>query len=142
MKYLLDTCILSELLKPQPQETVIEWFQTVPETQLYLSVLTLGELHKGIAKLPGSKRKQKLELWLETDLKQRFKSRLLNIDLQTALVWGTILAQTEQSGKSMSAIDSLLSATALAYNMILVTRNTRDMEASGVPLLNPWECSE
>jgi len=142
MKYLLDTCLLSELLKPQPRQTVIEWFQTVPETQLYLSVLTLGELHKGIAKLPGSKRKQKLELWLESDLKQRFKTRLLNIDLQTALVWGTVLAQAEQRGQSMSAIDSLLSATALAHNLVLVTRNTRDMEASGVPLLNPWEPAE
>lgn len=101
-----------------------------------------GRTAQGYGQNSDSKRKQKLELWLETDLKQQFKTRLLNIDLQTALVWGTVLAQAEQRGQSMSAIDSLLSATALAHNLVLVTRNTRDMQASGVPLLNPWERAE
>lgn len=138
MKYLLDTCVISEALRPNPSGKVVQWIEQEEESNFYISVLTIGELHKGIEKMADSRRKKALHNWVENDLKERFRNRIINIDMHVAMQWGKIQGTAERSGKTMPAIDSLIAATALTHHLTVVTRNTVDMEASGVALLNPW----
>jgi len=138
MKYLLDTCVISELIRPQPNENVVSWVQNQDESNLYLSVLTFGEIEKGIEKAANITRKKRLRLWVEEDLKKRFKGRILPIDLKTSIKWGEQLALSEQLGKPMPAIDGLIAVSGAVNNCIVVTRNISDMEQSSAELLNPW----
>ena len=138
MKYLLDTCIISELIKKSPSSKLIKWFSTKDENQLFISVFTIGEIHKGIEKLPRSKKKNKLHHWVNHDLKERFNNRILDFDLKSATIWGKIQADSEMQGKSMPAIDGQIAAIGIRYDLTVVTRNIKDMESSGVILLNPW----
>ncbi|QTA86169.1 type II toxin-antitoxin system VapC family toxin [Desulfonema magnum] len=139
MKYLLDTCVISEMIRPFPKQQVTDWVEGRDERTLYLSVLTIGEIYKGISKLPESKKKNDIRLWMENDLRRRFEKRILNITEEIAGIWGEIQGKTEKEGRKMPAIDSLIAATAIFHGMTLVTRNTSDIENSGVPVLNPWE---
>ena len=139
MKYLLDTCVISELTKKKPEKNIITWIKTKDETDFYLSVLTLGELQKGIIKLNDSKKKQSLIDWLESDLSKRFEKRILFITDSVARKWGEIQGIAERQGNKMPVVDSLIAATGITYNLQVVTRNTDDMEASGVKLFNPWK---
>lgn len=139
MSYIIDTCCISELAKPEPDKNVLNWFTDHDELDLYLSVITFGELGKGIERLPFSKRKQNLSHWVNKDLLSRFKNRVLNITQTEAKEWGKILAKAEKAGTPLPAIDALIAATALAHGFSVVTRNTKDMQASGVVLINPWE---
>ncbi len=139
MKYLIDTCAISELVKKNPHENVLQWFTNQNEANLFLSVLTIGEIHKGIEKLPQSSKKEILHNWIETDLKERFHERILPIDTRIAEEWGRIQFTAEKAGTPMPAVDSLIAATAKVHHLTLVTRNTGDMEASGAALVNPWE---
>ena len=139
MKYLLDTCVISELIIKNPSHKVITWISKTEENKLFISVLTIGEIHKGIEKLPQSKKKDFLHHWVTFDLKERFKNRIINFDLQAAAVWGKIQAQAERAGKVMPTIDAQIAATGICNDLIVVTRNTSDMENSGVSLYNPWE---
>jgi toxin FitB len=139
MNYLLDTCVVSELWKPQPNSHVLAWLATCAEESLYLSALTIGEIRKGITKLPESPKKIELQYWLNQDLRQRFTGRILGITEHVAETWGDIQGNAEQHGCKMPVIDSLLAATGLTHTLTVVTRNTADIAASGVLLLNPWE---
>ncbi|MBN4054333.1 type II toxin-antitoxin system VapC family toxin [Nitrospira defluvii] len=139
MKYILDTCVISELAKLAPNKKVISWVTQNDEEDFYLSALTFGELHKGISKLSSSKRKENLHRWVEYELKERFENRIIDIDLKVAKVWGEIQGKAELKGRPMPAIDSLIAATGAAHDLIVVTRNTSDMKQSGISLLNPWE---
>jgi toxin FitB len=138
MNYLLDTCLISELAKSKPDENVVNWVLSENETGFYVSVLTFGELHKGIEKLPESKKKEELRNWVNDELKNRFQSRIIGIDMRVSILWGKIQCIAEKKGKPMPAIDSLIAATALSHDLTVVTRNVSDMEQSGVRLLNPW----
>jgi toxin FitB len=139
MKYLIDTCIISELIKNKPNESVVNWITGQDEQDLFLSILTFGEIYKGIKKISTKSKKARLSQWIEHDLKERFKNRILPIDINVALMWGKIQGGAELEGKPMPAIDSLIAATGLAYNLTVVTRNISDMEQSKVALLNPWK---
>lgn len=139
MNYLLDTCVISELVKIQGDENVLDWIKNTGESGLFLSVLTIGEIHKGIAKLPDSKRKLELRIWVDNDLKKRFKGRIIDITQEIAIKWGDIQGEAEKIGKKMPVLDSLLAATALVNNFTLVTRNVRNVETSGCDVLNLWE---
>jgi len=139
MKYLLDTCVISELAKLNPNNKVADWVLKENEGDLYISTLTFGELHKGIERLPTSRKKDKLHDWVINDLKDRFWNRIVDINLDIATIWGKIQGVAEQKGKTMPVIDSLIAATGIAFNLIVVTRNVSDMEQSGVGLLNLWE---
>jgi len=141
MKYLLDTCVISELIKPRPNENVINWIAKQKEQNLYISVLSFGEIQKGIEKCVDSKRKQHLQLWVKNDLYNRFKNRVLAIDITVANKWGEVQAHTEKRGQPMPSIDGLIAMTGLVNDCIVVTRNTSDMENSTAELLNPWESS-
>ena len=138
MSYLIDTCCISELVKKKPNPNVVRWFADREEFSMYLSVITFGELRKGIEKLPDSKKKKELSRWVKEDLSQRFKNRVLSIHMNEVNRWGEILAAAEQKGKPLPAIDSLIAATAQVHDLSVVTRNTQDMEGSGVEVINPW----
>ncbi len=138
MSYLIDTCCISELVRKKPDPNVVKWFADQDELSIFISVLTFGELRKGIEKLPDSKKKDKLNLWVSTDLKQRFKNRILNIHMKEVDRWGRVLAMAEKRGRPLSSVDSLIAATALEHNLFVVTRNTQDMEGYGADVINPW----
>jgi toxin FitB len=139
VNYILDTNVISELVAAHPDPKVINWIQAVDSNQVFLSVITIGELKKGIEKLPDSDRKVKLERWLREDLLVRFENQILVIDQETMLVWGKLVAELEIKGRPISAIDALLAATALQWQYTLVTRNTTHFALTGAALLNPWD---
>ena len=138
MKYLLDTCLISELVKKEPNPAVINWLDAQDEQNLFLSVLTLGELAKGIQKLPSGTRRDELRAWAEQDLVERFKGRIIAIDLEAALYWGILQGESEAKGETLPVMDSLIAATASAHGLIVVTRNIKDMERCRVRVCNPW----
>jgi tRNA(fMet)-specific endonuclease VapC len=131
--------VISELIAKQPAPAVIQWVDSMDEERLYLSVITIGEIKKGIDKLAASRRKSALAEWLAGDLLIRFEDRILSIDTRVMLVWGELTAYLEKQGKTMPAIDSLIAATALQGKLDLVTRNEDDFANSGVGIVNPWE---
>jgi len=135
---LLDTCVLSELARPGPDAHVLAWFDAVDASGLYLSVLTLGEIRRGAALLPRSKRRTRLEEWIE-GLQHAFAERILPVDAGTALVWGDISAAAERRGRKPPAVDALIAAVALQHDATLATRNHRDFRALGVRLMDPWQ---
>jgi len=137
--YLLDTNCISELVRIQPEPSVVAWMEAADETLLYLSVLTLGEIRRGLAGLPQSKRRTHLEVWLETALRVRFAGRILPIDEAIADRWGVLAARAKGKGRSLATIDGLLAATALQHNVTVVSRNVNDFKNTPVPVLNPWE---
>jgi predicted nucleic acid-binding protein len=139
MNYLLDTCILSEFTKRKPEEKVIQWIDDVEEEHLYISVITVGEIQRGVERLPESHRKTQLQVWMNNGLVERFTGRMLPIDTETMLLWGSLMARSEQAGQPMGVMDSLITATALQHNLALVTRNVSDFQSCGVSLINPWE---
>jgi len=139
VKFLLDTCLLSELVREKPNAGVLKWVEQQDEQKLFLSVLTLGELQKGITKLPDGRKKNQLRNWLDDDLQSRFTGRILDIDAAVATLWGRIQGEAEQHGRRMPVIDSLLAATARAHKLAVVTRNGTDIAASGVEIVNPWK---
>jgi toxin FitB len=139
MNYLLDTCLISELIKPKPKKSVVNWIKQIDDDSLFISVLTLGELQKGVSKLPDSKKKNSLQNWLNTELTQRFENRIISINQQIATTWGHIQGTAEQQGKKIPAIDSLLAATAITYDLTVVTRNHSDMVRTGAKIFNPWD---
>jgi toxin FitB len=138
MKNLLDTCVIAEYQKPVPEVKVITWLSSQIEESLFLSVLTVGEIEKGIARLPASKRKNNLKVFLE-NLVARFDRRIINLDTAILRRWGQLTGSLEKKGRILPVIDSLLAATALEYDLTIVTRNAADFTATGAPLLNAWD---
>jgi predicted nucleic acid-binding protein len=137
--FLLDTNIISELVKPKPEANVTEWIENTDESLLYLSVLTLGEIRRGIASLPQSRRRATLEAWLDRDLRARFEDRILTIDEEVADRWGVLTSTARNKGIVLPVMNGLLAATALEHNLTLVTRDTGQIPALGVSVFNPWQ---
>ena len=137
--FLLDTNCISELVRSQPEARVLSWMEAADESLLYLSVLTLGEIRKGVAGLPQGKRRTRLESWLESELQVRFSGRVLSIDKAVADRWGLLAAAARRAGRPLSAIDGLLAATALHHGLTIVSRNISDFANTQVPVLNPWK---
>ena len=135
MSYLIDTNVLSELRKRKPDANVVAWVQERPRQSLHLSVLSLGEIRKGIESVSDAAFRQTLTDWLETDLPTYFVGRLLGIDAPVADRWGRVQAS---AGRDLPVIDGLLAATALQHDLTLVTRNVKDFAGLGVPLIDPW----
>lgn len=135
MTYLIDTNVLSELRRKTPAPEVMRWFAQRPAASLYLSVLTLGEIRKGVESLTDATRKAALHQWLSADLPSYFAERILPIDARVCDRWGRILAA---AGRPVPAIDSLLAATAIEHNLILITRNVKDFISLPVATIDPW----
>jgi toxin FitB len=137
--FLLDTNIVSELVKTKPEPKVVEWIEATDEELLFLSVLTLGEIRKGIALVKDPARQVKLEAWLVRALPVRFANRILAIDESIAERWGVLSAQAKATmNHNLPVIDGLLAATAQHHNLKLVTRNIDDVMGTGVPVFSPW----
>ncbi len=138
-RYLVDTNIPSELTRLRPDEHVTAFLDEAGKENLYLSILTLGEICKGIAQLPASKRRNELQEWLDSILRPWFEGRILPVTATIAERWGQLAAQAKHHGFPLSVIDGLLAATALKQELTLVTRNVKDFAGLGLHILNPWE---
>jgi len=136
--FLLDTNIVSELVKARPEAKVTAWIDSTDENLLYLSVLTLGEIRKAITSLPDVARRKAIERWLENDLVVRFSGRILPVDLAVADLWGRLSGSAAARKAPLPVIDGLLAATALQQGLTLVSRNTRHLVHTGVSVFNPW----
>ena len=139
MSYLIDTCCISEVTRPNPDPNVLSWFSGHDESEMYLSVITIGEITKGTEKLPDSGKKSQLHHWVNHDLKERFNYRIIDLTMPEIVKWGRVLANCEKAGTPMPAVDALIVATALVHDLIVVTRNVDDMRPAGVRVKNPWE---
>lgn len=133
--YLLDTNVISEIIKKEPDQKVIAWFESINIQNVFLSVITLGEIRRGAEKLQDNFRKHKIQNWLEQDLLNKFYGRIIEVDASVADKWGYITAM-----RNIPAIDALIAASALVHNCKLVTRNVKDFEAIiGLEIINPWQ---
>jgi hypothetical protein len=137
--FLLDTNVVWELVKPIQDSVVIRWLGEQDERSLFLSVLTIGEIRKGIMRLPDGLHKSALENWLTSHLRLRFQGRILEVSEEIADRWGRLQAKGRELGRPLPVIDSLLMATALQHELVLVTRNTKDVSFLQIPCINPWE---
>jgi predicted nucleic acid-binding protein len=137
MRALLDTCVLSELRGARPNSGVLQAIDEFASDDLYVSVVSAGEIAKGIALLHDSRNKRGLESWLRA-LEPGYADRLLPVDLETAHIWGELTAAAQKRGRAIPAADGLIAATAMRHGLHVMTRNTGDFEATGVLLLNPW----
>jgi len=137
--FLLDRNCISEVVRLKPDPQVMSWIEAAREGLLYLSVLTLGEIRKGLAALPQGKRRSRLEAWLEVELQARFSGRILSIDAAVTIAGGLLAAAATIKRKSLSAIDGLLAATAIHHNLTIVSRNVGDFTNTQAPVVNPWE---
>jgi predicted nucleic acid-binding protein len=138
MKVLLDTCTLAELRSPEGNPLVKAAVAEIPDEALFLSVLCVGEIAKGIALLAAGKRKKALASWLVA-LEAQFEERILGLDAETARIWGELTARAQKKGTIIPAADGLLAATALRHGLHIMTRNTKHFEASGALMLDPWQ---
>ena len=138
MRYLLDTNVLSEAARPAPDASVLDWLEKRPALELAISVLTLGEIAKGVHLLSEGAKRERLAAWLSTELSAQFTGRLLPVDERVALAWGHLVADGRRTGRELPVIDGLLLATAMVHQLVFVTRNERDCAGRGVSILNPW----
>lgn len=142
MTFLLDTNVISEGFRRFPDHEVIDWLDEAPEDATFISTVTLGEVRKGIDKLPLGRRRSNLETWLSDGLVRRFEGRILAVDTDVADVWGRTLARCQANGRPVDPIDAQIGATALWYGLTLVTRNVADFAPMGVELFNPWRSED
>ena len=138
MSFLLDTNVVSEWVKPGPNPNVVAWLADVDEDRVFLSVVTFAEIRHGVELMPAGRRRERLAAWLADELPARFESRILGIDRRVAEAWGVAMARSQQHGVGLGSMDAFLAATAAVHRLTLVTRNVRDFEIAGIPLLDPW----
>jgi len=138
MSFLLDTNVLSEWVKPRPDAGVITWLDEADEDRLFLSVVTLAEIRRGIERLQPGRRRQRLDDWLQDELPERFEGRILPVDAAVADTWGRLVARSEAAGRAIGVMDAFIAATASAHDLTLVTRNVGDFKGSMRAILNPW----
>ncbi len=137
--YLLDTNVVSEAVKPRPDAKVLNWLETNRSSLTYISAMTIGELEQGIVRSPSPRRAKELRDWLESQLKPKFRNRILGLDEKVMTHWGQITGEALNKGRPANLFDSLLAATAIAHQLTLVTRNVRDVSMFAVTVFNPWE---
>ena len=138
MSFLLDTNVLSEWARPQPDPGVLAWFAEADEDRVFISVITLAELRRGVARLSPSRRRSRLNEWLRHEVPVRFAGRILRVDEEIAAAWGDVVAEREAGGRPISTMDAFIAATVRVHGMTLITRNTADFERSVPALVNPW----
>lgn len=139
MNYLIDTNVVSELIKTRPDPAVIEWLRVADPSSLFLGAMVVGEVRFGIERLPQGMRRQTLNGNFERWVVPYFLDRVLPIDQTIALRWAVLRADTMRAGRVLAVVDSLIAATAIVHEMSVVTRNVRDFRELGIELFNPWE---
>ena len=137
--YLLDTNVVSELVRANPNANVVAWIRSEDETRFHLSVLSFGEIRRGIEQLSQTPRRERLRLWLEVDLTDRFRGRILDIDRRVAEIWGMMTARGAAASVRLPTVDTLIAATAERYGMVVATRNLRDFAFAAAAAVSPWE---
>lgn len=138
MSYLADTNAVSEFSKKEPNQKVVDWFAAQAEESLFLSVITVGEIEKGIAKISDPVGKAKYEIYLEK-LVLRFDRRILPVSLKVGRRWGKLIGTLQKSGRVLPNWDSLIAATALEHDLTIITRNADDFADTGARVLNVWD---
>ena len=138
MKYILDTCFISEFQKPHPAAAVRDWLAKQHEGDLYLSVLTLGEIQKGVSQLSDGRKKTTLQSWLDRDLRERFEDRIVQISDDVAVTWGRIAGELQRRGTPIPVVDALIAATAMTIDATVVTRDDTNISRAGARTFNPW----
>jgi toxin FitB len=138
LNYLLDTNLISEWIKPEPNSGVVTWMSEVDEDRLFISVVTLAELRRGIDRLAAGRRRDRLDSWLQHDLPDRFGERVLPINIDVADKWGRIVTKCEELGRPIGVMDAFIAATASAHELAVVTRNESDFESAVASVVNPW----
>jgi toxin FitB len=138
VKYLIDTSVLSELVKPAPDEGVVSFLNRIIPRDAWLSVITIGEVVSGIESMPDGKRKRQYEVWLN-ETEQQYEGRILPIDIETSRTWGELHGRLRRRGVQLAPSDGLIAATAIQHGMHVVTRNVKDFDPTGVLIVNPWD---
>jgi toxin FitB len=139
VNFLLDTNVLSEVRRPQPSPAVMAWLDNADEDRTFISVISLAELRRGTSLMDDGRRHDALAEWLANDLPERFSGRILEVDRETAMRWGDLMAESRRRGVALATMDAFLAAGALANKLTLVTHNTKDFEPFGIALMNPWD---
>ncbi len=138
MRLLLDTNVLSEVTKPRPAEGVLNWLHGLDEDRTFISIISIAEIRRGVALMDGGRKRDALDEWLTHDLPQRFENRIVPVEASVALAWGDLMALAKRSGRGLASMDGLIAATAVAHQLTLATRNTRDFEGFGIDIIDPW----
>ena len=138
MSFLLDTNVVSEWVRPQPDRNVISWLAELDEDRVFISVISFAEIRRGIEMLVAGRRRERLGTWLAEELPVRFEKRILDIDQQVADTWGVITARGQKIGLTLGSMDAFVAATAEAHGLTLATRNVKDFELAGIQVLNPF----
>lgn len=139
MNLLLDTNVLSEVTRPRPDERVLRWLHALDEDRTFISVVSIAEIRRGIALMEMGRKRDLLAEWLEHDLPRRFDGRVIPVEASVARTWGDLMALAKRKGRGLASMDGLIAATAIAHDLILVTRNTKDFEGFGLDILDPWD---
>lgn len=138
MRLLLDTNVLSEVTRPAPDTRVLEWLNGLDEDRSFISVVSIAEIRRGVALMDEGRKREALAEWLARDLPQRFEQRVLPMDEAIALAWGDLMGLAKRRGRGLSSMDGIIAATAIAQQLTLATRNTKDFEGFGIELFDPW----
>jgi predicted nucleic acid-binding protein len=138
VRLLLDTNVLSEVTRPAPDARVLEWLDRLDEDRSFISVVSIAEIRRGVALMDEGRKREALAEWLARDLPQRFEQRVLPVDQPVALAWGDLMSLAKRRGRGLSSMDGLIAATAIARELTLATRNTKDFEGFGLELFDPW----
>ncbi|MER9655300.1 type II toxin-antitoxin system VapC family toxin [Mesorhizobium sp. M0152] len=138
MRLLLDTNVLSEVTRPAPDARVLDWLDGLDEDRSFISVVSIAEIRRGVALMDEGRKREALAEWLARDLPQRFEQRVIPVDEPVALAWGDLMGLAKRRGRALSSMDGLIAATAIAQELTLATRNTKDFDGFGLELLDPW----
>ncbi|CDZ51944.1 type II toxin-antitoxin system VapC family toxin [Neorhizobium galegae] len=138
MRVLLDTNVLSEVTKPRPAEGVLNWLHGLDEDRTFISIISIAEIRRGVALMDGGRKRDALDEWLTHDLPQRFENRIVPVEAPVALAWGDLMALAKRNGRGLASMDGLIAATAVAHQLTLATRNTKDFEGFGIDIIDPW----
>ncbi len=139
MRVLLDTNVLSELVRPQAERRLLEWVESLDEDQTFISVITIAEIRSGVESLPRGRKRDALHAWLKFQLLERYRERILTVTVEIADRWGELAARAKLAGKPLGVMDGFLAATALANGLVVATRNTKDFLPLGIACFNPWQ---
>lgn len=138
MRLLLDTNVLSEVTRPRPDEGVLRWLHRLDEDRTFISIISIAEIRRGIALMDSGRKRDALDEWLVHDLPQRFESRIIPVEGPVALAWGDLMALAKRNGRGLASMDGLIAATAVAHQLAIATRNTKDFEGFGIGIIDPW----
>ena len=139
MRLLLDTNVLSEVTKPRPNEDVLTWLHELDEDRTFISIVSIAEIRRRVALMDKGRKQDALDKWLTDDLPQRFENRIIQVEGLVARAWGDLMALAKRSGRGLASMDGMIAATAVAHQLSLATRNTKDFEGLGISIIDPWK---